>query len=570
MPRWLKKVGKFADKIIDKVTDEVKEEVSERMENVDMGATVAVWTEKGAKCAVLSRETVAICDAACTKREQMMEFGSEIQATLLKFGTTDANILETVKQLTAGDKVKSAMELAEGLDEAALQCVAKSIQIIDLMDEGMDSLPEYVQAAIERQAAAGGDDDDNAGAILKDLDRDLDDVKTCIDSIQNLNLSTALQVGLQAFAQLADKAQRSRTLFDSIRAFAVDMQEISDAFQGMNPMAVASKSSDMLRCLRLSEAMRLIAEGAGKLIKKIIELFKATADRISVLWAALAFAKDCMMDCMAHVNEAKQLCLDAKDKSLTLIDKSVSIKNQLETVGHINIQSIQAVRSLSQDGEMQEAIGLANNMDDLIVECSGKVVAMVDRVSEGFKNLPDILTADINVSSAGSGREDDPEPPNVEDDIAELEESRQAMEGADIITAGKAGVRGFSGVSEKVTVCKNTLDLVEEFAGNCNTTIQSFMSVWDLESASKKITEMCQLVNLGELMKQFADQIKRLLVAIIALMRSAVKKFSEGFPDIAENISETFDSMKDSVKDEIVDKVDHLKDQVNDKLQFWK
>ena len=67
-------------------------------------------------------------------------------------------------------------------------------------------------------------------------------------------------------------------------------------------------------------------------------------------------------------------------------------------------------------------------------------------------------------------------------------------------------------------------------------------------------------------MKQFADQIKRLVVAIIAFMKAAAKKCAEGFPGITENISETFDS----VKDEFNDKVDDLKDEITDKLQFWK
>lgn len=585
MPRWLQKVGRFAERIADKVKEEVTEEVSERIGSAtggscDLGATASGLMAKGAQCAAISRETIAICDATATKRQQMMDFGAEIQATLSKFGgkmsdgesssSVDASILETVKELTSGDNIKAAMELAQGLDVAALQCVEKSIQMINLMEEGMDCLPQYIQNMIEGQAAAseGDDKDDDVGAILKGLDRDMDDVKTCIDSIQQMNLVTALTVGLQAFQQLTEKAQRSRTLFDSVRSFAVDVQEIATAFEGMNPAVVASKSGDMLRCLRLSESMRLVAEGAGKLIKSIIQLFQTTADRISVLWAALAFAKDCMMDCMVHVNEAKQLCLDAKTKSLSLVDKSLSVKSQLEAVGQVNMESINAVRSLSQEnGDMHQAIELANNMDNLILECSGKVVAMVDRVSEGFRNLPDILTAGIDVSSAGSGRDNTPGPPNVEGHITELEESRQAMtEGSDIITAGRAGVRGFSGVAEKASVCNTMLDLVQEFAGNCNSTIESFMSTWDLESASKKITEMCQLVNLGELMKQFADQIKRLVVAIIALMKAAAKKFSEGFPGISENISETFDA----VKDELNDKVDDLKDEIKDKLQFWK
>ena len=581
MPRWLRKVGKLADQLVDElVPEDVQAQVLAAAQLDDLGGTISTLTTKGRECATLSRETMQICDDTAEQRRRVVAFGSEIVETLQQgftsgdAGSDDAaprdaaSVLETIQQLTAGDRVKAAAELAAGLDQAARQCVDKSVQMTDLMEEGMDSLPPYLQSALE--GSGGGDDEDDGDenheetGILKGLDRDLEDVQTCLEAIRNLNLSTALTVGVQAFAQITDKAQRSQTLFDSIRGFANDVQEIAQAFEDMNPAKVAAKSKDMLRCIRLSDEMRRIAQGAGKLIKMMIQLFEATADRISVLWSALAFAKDCMLDCVTHVKEAKQLCLEAKDKSVVLVTKSLSVKDQLQQLGHINLQSVQAVRSLSQDGEIQEAIDLATHMDDLVVECSGKVVAMVDRVREGFENLPPILTEGVDVAAAGSGRaEGDPEPATVEPDIAELEESRAALESADLITAGRAGVRGFSGVSDKANVCKELLELVEQFAGNCNGTIESFLSVWDLESAGKKITEMCQLVNLGEIMKQFADQIKRLLMAIIALMKAAVEKF-KGL-DVGD-IGETLGSMKHNIEN----KVDDLKDDLKDKLQFWK
>jgi len=454
MPRWLRKVGKFADQLVDElVPEEVQAQVLAAAQLDHLGATVSTLTTKGRQCAVLSRETMQICDDTAEQRRRVVDFGSEIVETLqqgFSSGSDNdaaprdaASVLATIQQLTAGDRVQAAAELAAGLDQAARQCVDKSVQMMDLMEEGMDSLPPYLQSALEGNG--GGDDDedddgenDEETGILKGLDRDLEDVQTCLEAIRDLNLSTALAVGVQAFAQITEKAQRSQTLFDSIRGFANDVQEIAQAFEDMNPAKVAAKSKDMLRCIRLSDEMRRIAQGAGKLIQMMIQLFEATADRISVLWSALAFAKDCMVDCVTHVKEAKQLCVEAKDKSVVLVTKSLSVKDQLQQLGHINLQSVQAVRSLSQDGEIQEAIDLATHMDDLVMECSGKVVAMVDRVREGFENLPTILTEGVDVAAAGSGcAEGNPEPATVEPDIAELEESRVALESADLITAGR-------------------------------------------------------------------------------------------------------------------------------------
>ena len=563
MGRWLKefrkKARKFADQFADQVVDKVQEQLEEHVSSVDWTQAVETLATQGTACATASRETVAICDATEEKREQMIAFAAEIQSTLSNFH--DANALETIRDLTAGDKVRQAMELAKGLDEAALACVDKSTQMMESMEAGMDSLPEVVQLALEKAAGEDSDEDDEEEELLEGLERDMEDVKTCIRSIKELNLGTALKVGLEAFSQLTDTAKRSRALFTSVRDFAADVETICEAFVQKDVSSMASKSKDLLRCIGLCDSMKQIAQGAGKLLRLLIDLFSATADRISTLWGALAFAKNCMTDSVELVQQAKSHCLDARDKSTALIVKSRTIHGSLESIGELNQQSIRTVRELSQGGEIQDAIDLARNMDDVVLECSSKVETMIDRVSEGFKNIPPILTEGMDIQVVGR-KEEDPEPLNVEKDVHELEESRQAMEEADIIAAIRAGKRGFAGVMEKAAICEQTLALMDTFAGDCNRTIESFLSSWDLESASTKIKEMCRLVNLGELMKQFAQQVKRLLLAIVALMKAAMTKFSQDFPNVGDAVS--------AVKDKLEDAVDDVKNNIKDSLKFWK
>jgi hypothetical protein len=585
MPRWLKKMGKLADKITDSVVERVTEKVTSELGSVDdLGPAVSKLKETALQCHQTARETVEICAATEDKRQAMIDFASEIQSTLSGLKDADASVLETIKQLTEGQRIESAIALARGLDETAVQCVEKSIKMIDTMEDGMDSLPGVVQKAIEH-AAGSSDDDDNDDDdddddeedidLLKDLDRDIADVKTCIDSLQHLNLVTAFKVGLEAFTQLTEKAKSSRSMFESIQDYAKDVEEITGGFQDMNVRSVISKAKDLLRCIRMGDVMRKLAEAAGKLVKILIELFQATSERISTLWGALAFAKDCMADCMTHVTEAKQLCVDASDKSTLLIERSLAIKDQLEDVGEVNMKSIGAVRELSDGEEIKEAIALARSMDDLVMACTGKVVSMVDRVTEGFKNLPGILTEGIDVSTEGK-QDDDPDPANMEDDITEIEAARSAVEEADVIHAVRAGVEGFSGVSEKTSVSRDQLQLVEGFAGSCNATIESFMGSWDLEAAANKITEMCRLVNLGEMMKQFADQIKRLVVAMIALMTAAVEKFSkmdmkELVGDLGDKVDDAVEMGKDKLNvEDLGEAMGDAMDKVKGKLKFWK
>ena len=427
------------------------------------------------------------------------------------------------------------------------------------MDQGVDSLPQILQDMIEKDD--GQDDEDDLDlSLIQDVERDLVDVKTCITSIQSLNLVTGLKVGVEAFRQLADKAKRSRSLFDKVSDFAGQIVGITKAYHVMQVRDIVSKSKQLLRCLRLTDVMRKLAEAAGKLIQTLINLFQVLAERISKLWAALAFAKDCMMDCLGHVKEARQLCINAKDRSRNLLEKSMAIKDQLDSVRDINMKSINTVRQLALGGDIQEAIDFATSMDDLVLECSGKTTAMVDRVVEGFSNIPDILTEGIEPSSAGK-QESDPEPVNVEEDIADLETAAKAIESANVVSAAQAGVAGFSGVSAKATTCKDMLDLVQKFASDSFSAIESFMGAWDLESATQKIMEMCRLVSLGELIKQFASQIKRLAIAMIRLMKTSATKFkSLDLGDLGEAIGD--------VKDGIGGKVNDMKGKVEDKLEM--
>jgi hypothetical protein len=568
--RWLKKVAKRVKNRVEDVKELVQgegslaEKLTEAVSGVDLGPSVRAMQKRGQECNQVARETMELCETTKTKSDQMVAFGSEIQSTLQSFGSSsmDASALETIRDLTDGEKLAQAMELAKDMDVIALGCADKSVQMIDIMEDAMDDLPDALEKLIDQAADQQDDEDDEVLLSLDSLDKDIEDVKSCIDSIQHLNIATALQLGLQAFEQLSSKAQQSRAMFESIQGFSKTVQDITNDFQNMDIISLSSKLKDILRCIRLSEVMRAFAEGTKKIMQVIIDLFKATSDRISTLWAALAFAKDCMADCVEHVVQAKALVLDAHTKSRSLLEKSESVMGQLKSVGTINPKTFGAVRELTQGDEIPDAIALARTMDDLIVECTAKVSSMVDRVSEGFQNLPDIITEGFDMTEAGKD-ESDPQPVGVEDDIAELEASREAMEEADIYTACKSGMTGFSSVSKKTELCTDMLINVQGFASNCDGTIESFMGVWDLESAMDKIKEMCRLVSMGELMKQFANQIKELLLAIIALMNSARDKLSS--LDIKDLGMDLVDNLDDKVDDFVSDQVSNIMgDQVGD------
>jgi uncharacterized protein YukE len=577
MGRWLRKAAKLVDNVADKLPDQVGDRL-EALTDMDFGESVGQLKDIAQRTEKAARETMEICSNTQKKREQMIAFADEILSTLKKLPDGDASVLDTIKDLTEGEKVLAAKELATGLDVAAKSCVDKSIEMINAMDEGVDKLPQLLQDVIERND--DGDDDLDEVNLIKDIEKDVDDVKTCIKSILSLNLVNGLKVGVRAFTQLAEKAKRSRSLFDKVSDFSSDIVDITTAFHKLQVQDVVPKSRQLIRCLRMTDVMQHLAQAAGRLMEILIDLFQHMAERISKLWSALAFAKDCIQDCLIHVKEVRQLCTDAKDQSMSLLTKSHAIRDQLDAVGDVNMKSMQSVRALSSGGEIQETINLAKTMGTMVLACGSKSVAMVDRVVEGFRNMPDILTEGIEPSKAGRV-ESDPEPVDVTQDIDELDEARLAIESANVIGAVKAGARGFSGVSSKADSCKEMIQMIQTFASRCHETIESFMGSWDLEAATKKIMEMCRLVRLGELIKSFANQIERLAVVMIELMKASIAKFksldlSESVEKVKEEVEEKLESLAgdaverfDDLRDDAKDAVTAVADTVQDKLKFW-
>lgn len=546
----------LSEQLPESVMQQVSQEVSETLSEAasgDWGPTVEKLVTAGKECEQSARATIDVCNATNDKREKMIAFGRDIEATLQgmkKGGGAHASILETIKQMTDGNKIQAAKELAKGLDTAALDCVEKSVHMIGMIEDGMDSLPPVVHNAIDRFAASQPDvtaKERSVNDLLTGMETEVQDIKKCVAAIENLNLATALKVGAHAFTQLTTSSKQAHVLFETIKEFAGDVQNVSRGITDFSISELTAKAKDLLEILRLTACMRKVSEGAGKLVKTIIHLFEVTSQRISTLWSALAFAKKCLEDSLSHILDARKFCTDACDKSINLIEKSTTVTQRLHSVQQIDAEAMNAVRELVQGNDIQDAIQLSQNMTELVLNCSEKVTNMVDRVTEGFHKIPPILTKGIDMKQAG--REDrDPDPANVENDITELQEATRDIESSNLLGAVQAGAKGFTGVSNKASVCKDMLQKVEGFAGGCQKNIDSFMNVWDLDAATTKITEMCRLVSLGEMMKQFAEQIKQLIEAIIALLSAALKKFSSGVGEaVHEMVGGAMDLMKNKL-----------------------
>ena len=132
---------------------------------------------------------------------------------------------------------------------------------------------------------------------LTTMDRDISYVQECLTAIGELNLMTALKVGMQALEQFSLKAKVSRDMFRSISGYAREIADVTDAFVNMDlKKIILHKVKAIWKCLKLSTLIKSLAEELGRSIQLAVDLFEATSSKVAGLWKALAFAKDCMKD----------------------------------------------------------------------------------------------------------------------------------------------------------------------------------------------------------------------------------------------------------------------------------
>jgi hypothetical protein len=411
------------------------------------------------------------------------------------------------------------------------------------MEEAMDALPDPLQNLLDSALKEKSETEETPTASkdrgglsnqITSLDEDIGEVKECLQAIGDLNLVTALQVGMRAMEQLSRKAHTSRQMFGSLSDYAKEIADITDAFANLDfGKIILHKVKAIWKCLKLSGLMKALAEGLGSLIQLVVDLFEATSSKVAGLWKALAYAKDCMKDCIEHAMQARGLCKHAKTRSMDL---------------ELNSGSFRALKDLADGDEIRSAIAIASELDDIVLDCASKAVAMIDRVREGFENLPSIVTEGI--TDDDGVQDDDPDPADVEQNVKDLEANREEINNATVVEAIQVGSRGFSNASDQVTNTKDLIQMVRSFAENCMAVLQSFMGVWDLPTAIQRVQEMCRIVKVGQMMKQFADQIKRVILAVIDFLQTTIEKFqSMDIGDMAQGAVELVQNLDlDDVK----------------------
>jgi len=351
---------------------------------------------------------------------------------------------------------------------------------------------------------------------------------------------------MNAFAGLTSKSDVCKNMFERIKGFAEAVSTMTDSIINLELQECINKVSDMCRCICLCDVMRQFAEEVGKLMKFIVDLFKETSERLSCLWAALDYCKNCLSDCLDEAAEAKQFCITAFDHGGNLIEACNTVKGELEGLTHFDAGAVETLKTLASGEDLRKAIDLAQSMDDVMLECVTKVVDMASVIRKGWEGLPPILTEGIEDLNTAGKEDDDPDTPDTAPDVEELDNCKTEMVDANLFDGIQAGMKGFDGVNGKVEKCKGMLELSQGFSDKTTATIESFNGTWNIETMANKIKEICRCATLAEMIQQFAQQIKQLVMSILALLQAAMEKF--GNMDLGDVVSAAIpDSIEEGI-----------------------
>lgn len=673
--RWMKQVGKI-----------VTEKVSEVMQQDD-GDGGGDWMDRAVgdgnlqdkfhdfiemtkKCRIISQETIDLCQQTEQQHDRMIQFTEEIKSTFMSSGlvvneetsnkeateaaTTepstpdndnDSNnndILKIIKDLTDGDKVKEAMEIAKGIRDIAEKCINQSTELSTLMGQGIDTLlPDWIQKMMpsdddDDKNNDDDDDDDNVDMkevndSMKGIETDINDMKQCLDDIQNnMNIHNAISIGCNTFLQLHDKSKRSSQMFQYMKQYANDIYEITHS--GINQEKILSgqvkvrtiidivKSAS--RIVQYSDIMKLCSQCTNQLLNKLIELFDVTSKQVSQLWSALSYAKDCMKQCMKCMDDTKTTCTTVQSTTTDFMTHSTSLSTEfqqfrtIEEDGSTNqsqklVALMPTLRSfMNKDGHLQETIRIAKNMDDMILQCTERVMTMIQTIQDGFNNFPPILRPKLSDATTNENNEKSSSNPTTtstpsqpdetksrgdvnipestnsnssnkteETDevvialLKQLDETKNEIETSDIMTAMKNGEKYFIFVTDSMkNQCCTMMESIQNYNTKSIDTISSFIHIWDIRSISNKIVEMTSMMEYGNHIRSLAKSLQRILQSMIAYLQSALHKYTTMPTITAESGTEMLQNVisNDAVQGVVEDVVGNVVDQMKGKFHLFR
>ena len=297
------------------------------------------------------------------------------------------------------------------------------------------------------------------------------------------------------------------------------------------PSYVASPSTSPANMV--GERIGRFSARISESIKDTIELIDDKVDKPIIL--NIKGIKRAGSQCHEAARETSTLCNSTVAKARDMVEFGLDIKSTLDDLGGreggIDASTFATIQDLMDGDKIKAAMKLAGEMDELALKCVDQSVKMIDAIEVGIDELPDILEKRVDkrmdkAKEEGS-REGDPELPNIDTDIEELERTIEAVRDVNLFTAMKSGRKAFDGLTSKGELCKDMFDTVRVFAEDVSAVSEAIKN-FQLGNMIGKIRDLVKdiwrCLRLSDLIRSFADAVGKLIKWFIRLFKTASEK----------------------------------------------
>jgi hypothetical protein len=297
----------------------------------------------------------------------------------------------------------------------------------------------------------------------------------------------------------------------------------------------------------------------GKKLNKVVPVVPVVEDIGSAIETATEAAAD-LVD-MPDMGDVKEFATDIKTlaektmgltqnsaaKGLELVDievkdeagEVVSGTNKLKlhqlldrSVGECanNILKLPFIcRDFFRSDEFKLAQDLALNMDDFMLQAMNAAVELIEDIEEGWNDLPDVIKAVANAV----GEEPPPMPPaDTSGDVEALVQAKVAFEALDIPSIVTNTSEAFVCVRAKYDVVKFLCEAMVSFCVSVIGMADALLGL-DVGEMIDCFREISRCLKLSKIMKQYADEIKKVTIVIVELLKAMFEKIDGlELPDI--------------------------------------
>lgn len=204
-------------------------------------------------------------------------------------------------------------------------------------------------------------------------------------------------------------------------------------------------------------------------------------------------------------------------------------------------------KDLVNSDEFKMTRELTGNMDECVTQAMDMAVKMIARINEEWNDMPDFVKSIVEEI----GKEPPLEPADTSQDVQKLIDCKTAFENWDIVKLVSDGTEAFDSIRAKYDVCRV---LCESIIGFCKSVIEMVDLVLDfsIEQFIDAVRNIASCLKLSEIMKQYAEEIQKVTIVIVDLLRQMFETYASlelpDMPNITEGVLDVVGDVEDGTK----------------------